>query len=71
MFSILSLISNALAIIDHLWLSFNNSGEVKAKVAQMTQTELDSYNSTVYLAMNGTPTQKEAALLELRKLTSE
>lgn len=69
--AILSAIANASSLLDHLWQTFNGSGAVQAKVAQMDQAGKDAHNKLVNDAMHGTPEQKAAALAELKKLVSE
>ena len=69
--AILAAIGAALAILEHLWESFNSSAMVKEKVAQMSQEEKDAHNAIMSKAMHGTPEERQAALGALRKLVSE
>lgn len=69
--SILSAISAAMSLLDHLWQAYNNSGMVQAKVAQMSQNDKDKHAELINKAMHGTVEERKAALAEIQKLVSE
>ena len=68
--AILSAVGNALSVVNHIWESYNRSDMVQAKVAQMSQNDQDKHAELIAQAM-AAGKQQQAALDEIRKLTSE
>jgi hypothetical protein len=69
--AILSMISNAEALVKSIWDAYNSAPMVQAKVAQMTEDEKKQHNDLLDQAMHGNADQRSAATLELQKLVSE